>query len=74
VVRAGFGQRRKQLRNALRAGLSVSADHVEAMLREASITPERRAETLTLQEWSRLAWAWHESRSPTAARSGQGGA
>ena len=69
VVRAGFGQRRKQLRNALRAGLSLPVDQVEAMLKAADIAPERRAETLTLQDWSALAWAWHESRPPSAVRS-----
>ena len=55
VVRAGFGQRRKQLRNSLKSGLSMPAERVEAMLQAAGIAPERRAETLTLEEWGRLA-------------------
>ncbi len=55
VVRAGFGQRRKQLRNSLKSGLSMPAERVEAMLQAAGIAPERRAETLTLDEWGRLA-------------------
>jgi 16S rRNA (adenine1518-N6/adenine1519-N6)-dimethyltransferase len=57
VVRAGFGQRRKQLRNSLRAGLSLPEEQVEGMLVAAGVDPTRRAETLSLEEWSRLAWA-----------------
>jgi 16S rRNA (adenine1518-N6/adenine1519-N6)-dimethyltransferase len=57
VARAGFGQRRKQLRNALKAGLALPAEAVESGLREAGIAPERRAETLTLAEWAQLAQA-----------------
>jgi 16S rRNA (adenine1518-N6/adenine1519-N6)-dimethyltransferase len=54
VVKAGFGQKRKQLKNSLVAGLGLKGDAVEAMLREADIDPTRRAETLTLAEWLRL--------------------
>lgn len=55
VVKAGFSQKRKQLRNALSAGLSLSSDAVEALLARAGIDPKRRAETLTLEEWAQLA-------------------
>jgi 16S rRNA (adenine1518-N6/adenine1519-N6)-dimethyltransferase len=55
VVRAGFGQRRKQLRNSLRAGLGIPAEVVEGALEEAGIDPRRRAETLSLEEWGQLA-------------------
>ncbi len=58
VVRAGFGQRRKQLRNALAAGLSLSRAEVDRLLQEAGIDPKRRAETLTLEEWARLTRAY----------------
>ena len=54
VVRAGFGQRRKQLRNSLAAGLHLTAAEVEAALQRAGIDPHRRAETLSLEEWARL--------------------
>lgn len=57
VVRAGFSQRRKQLRNALAAGLGRPAREVTAALEAAGIDPRRRAETLTLEEWGRLAEA-----------------
>ncbi|MBN2306149.1 MAG: ribosomal RNA small subunit methyltransferase A [Anaerolineae bacterium] len=54
VVRAGFGQKRKQLRNAISAGLSIPKDQTDALLTGAGIDPRRRAETLTLDEWAIL--------------------
>jgi len=54
VVRAGFGQKRKQLKNALASGLSRPVAQVEADLRAAGIDPRRRAETLSLEEWARV--------------------
>lgn len=55
VVRAGFGQKRKQLHNSLRIGLSLPAEVVEAALAKAGIDAKRRAETLALEEWAALA-------------------
>lgn len=55
VVRAGFQQRRKQLKNALAGGLHPSKDDVVAALEEAGIDPRRRAQTLSIQEWAALA-------------------
>lgn len=55
VVKAGFGQKRKQLRNALSAGLRQPAQTADAWLAKASIDPTRRAETLSLAEWRALA-------------------
>ncbi len=55
VARAGFGQRRKTLRNALRGGLALPASEVEEGLLAAGIDPQRRAETLSLEEWAWLA-------------------
>ncbi len=57
VVRAGFGHRRKSLRNALKDG-GFPADAVEKALSAASITngnPQRRAETLSIEDFARLA-------------------
>lgn len=54
VVRAGFGQKRKTLRNALAAGLRLDAARVENVLLEAGVEPRRRAETLSLQEWANV--------------------
>lgn len=55
VVKAGFGQKRKQLRNALSAGLRQPAQTIDAWLAQANIDPTRRAETLSLDEWRALA-------------------
>jgi len=55
VARAGFAQSRKQLRNALRLGLSFPDDQIDAALARADIDPRRRAETLTMEEWAALA-------------------
>ena len=52
LVRAGFGQRRKMLRGALRAELG---DDVEHVLESANIDGRVRAETLTLEQWAALA-------------------
>lgn len=60
VVRAGFSQKRKQLRNSLGAGLGVTAAQAEAGLRQAGVDPQRRAETLSLEEWARVARALGE--------------
>lgn len=55
VVRAGYSAKRKQLHNALVNGLSLSRAETERWLHRAGIAPTRRAETLELEEWSRLA-------------------
>lgn len=55
LARAGFAQRRKQLKNALAIGLGVPVGETSSWLREAGIDPARRAQTLTLEEWTRLA-------------------
>ncbi len=57
VVRAGFAQRRKQLRNTLAVGLGRSPDGVATQLEGVGIDPRRRAETLSLEEWARVAHA-----------------
>lgn len=57
VVRAGFGQKRKQLANSLAAGLARNKAGVTAALLAAGIEPARRAEALSLTEWDRLCQA-----------------
>jgi 16S rRNA (adenine1518-N6/adenine1519-N6)-dimethyltransferase len=54
LARAGFGQKRKKLRNALSAGLKLSPEQVSTWLESAGIDPGRRAETLGLEEWQAL--------------------
>ncbi len=59
VVKAGFSQKRKQLRNSLAGGLQLDNTQADALLTGAGIDPQRRAETLTLPEWAAVATAWH---------------
>lgn len=54
VVRAGFSASRKQLVNSLVQGLGLPRVEVLRMLEDSGIEPRRRAETLSLEEWSRL--------------------
>lgn len=53
VARAGFSQKRKQLKNNLR-GLGLAAEPLAHALAQADIDGRRRAETLSLAEWVRL--------------------
>lgn len=53
VVRAGFSQKRKQLKNNLR-GLGFSAESLSQALSQAGVDGRRRAETLSLTEWANL--------------------
>jgi 16S rRNA (adenine1518-N6/adenine1519-N6)-dimethyltransferase len=57
VIRAGFAIRRKNLRNALSAGLRMRPQCVEAALGLANIAPSERAERLDLEDFIRLAAA-----------------
>ena len=55
LIKAGFSQKRKTLRNSLSAGLSISPARAAELLGQAGIDPQRRAETLSIEEWQRLA-------------------
>ena len=59
VVRAGFGRRRKMLGNALAA---LFGPRGQDIFDHAAIDPRRRAETLNLEEFARLARAFGETR------------
>lgn len=54
MIKAGFSQKRKTLRNSLSAGLHKPTTQIETLLHEAGIDPQRRAETLSLPEWDRI--------------------
>lgn len=58
VVRAGFGEKRKQLHNSLAHNLDLSHEETTRILTGVGITPVRRAETLTVAEWARLGRAY----------------
>jgi 16S rRNA (adenine1518-N6/adenine1519-N6)-dimethyltransferase len=52
LAKAGFGQKRKTLRNSL--GALLGREGAESLLAAAGIDPMRRAETLSLEEWGKL--------------------
>jgi 16S rRNA (adenine1518-N6/adenine1519-N6)-dimethyltransferase len=54
VIKAGFGQRRKTLRNALSGLGGLSKEDVGLALGRAGVIADRRAETLSLQEFSAI--------------------
>ena len=54
LVRAGFSSPRKQIRNSLRHGLSISSDLADGILSKANLDPKRRPQTLSLKEWAQL--------------------
>jgi 16S rRNA (adenine1518-N6/adenine1519-N6)-dimethyltransferase len=58
IARAGFSQKRKMLRNTLPAGLGVGADRIDRVLGAAGVDSRRRPETVTVDEWIRVAEAF----------------
>lgn len=60
LIKAGFSQKRKTLRNALSAGLAIKGEQAARLLESAGIDPRRRAETLALEEWQTLTQAYQQ--------------
>ncbi len=54
LVKAGFAQRRKTLKNALEAARLAPPATIAAVMAAAAIDPSRRGETLTVAEWAAL--------------------
>jgi 16S rRNA (adenine1518-N6/adenine1519-N6)-dimethyltransferase len=61
LIKAGFGQKRKTLRNSLSSGLHVSTEKAESLLKQAEIESMRRAETLSIDEWKRLCQIYYQA-------------
>jgi len=61
VVKCGFSSPRKQLHNSLAQGMGVKPAEVALLLERAGIESQRRAETLSLEEWARLYEVWAAS-------------
>ena len=57
VVQAGFRQRRKQVHNGLSRELPVDRERVTEALATCGVDPERRPQTLSVDEWACLATA-----------------
>ncbi len=59
IIKAGFLQARKKLSNALPGGLAamgrrIPREQAIAALERAGVSPDRRAETVSLAEWERV--------------------
>lgn len=54
LIKAGFGERRKQLKNSLAGGLNAEATVIDKLLSQSDIEPVRRAQELSLTEWQQL--------------------
>jgi 16S rRNA (adenine1518-N6/adenine1519-N6)-dimethyltransferase len=55
IIRGSFQMRRKQLLNTLEATLELPKERIERLARHARVDPRRRGETLTLDEFAKLA-------------------
>lgn len=62
VIKAGFGQRRKTLLNALTGIYGLNKEETGNALEQACIDPARRAETLDIKEFAALANAVFERK------------
>lgn len=67
IVHAGFSQKRKQLHNSLAHALCVPHEGVLAALAEAGIAPDRRPQTLSIEEWLRLSVLLPVAQGPQGA-------
>lgn len=54
TVKAGFSAKRKKLRSSLAGGLGMSKSDVETLLTRVDISPDVRAEDLSIEQWKRL--------------------
>jgi len=61
VVRAGFCAARKQIANSLAQGLDISKSEVLSLLEKAEVSPRKRPEDLTLEEWACLEQLFREA-------------
>ena len=51
IVKAGFSAKRKKLRSSLSGGLGIEKSDAEMFLNKAGISPDARAESLSIDQW-----------------------
>ncbi|MFI5240587.1 MAG: 16S rRNA (adenine(1518)-N(6)/adenine(1519)-N(6))-dimethyltransferase RsmA [Candidatus Saccharimonadia bacterium] len=54
LIIAGFGEKRKQLKNSLAGGLNVEINSIAKLLDKAQLPPQARAQELSLLDWQKL--------------------
>jgi 16S rRNA (adenine1518-N6/adenine1519-N6)-dimethyltransferase len=64
LAKAGFSQKRKNLRNSLSAGTSLDKNSCEQLLQSTGIDYQRRSETLSIAEWQSLALEYQRIMFP----------
>ena len=64
VVRAGFGNPRKMLRNSLSFGLHVKQEVIDQVMAKAGVDANLRPQVLSLDDWAAVTRAWQAR--PTA--------
>jgi 16S rRNA (adenine1518-N6/adenine1519-N6)-dimethyltransferase len=58
VVRAGFGNPRKQLRNSLSFGLYAKQSVIDDVMTDAGVDATLRPQVLSLKQWASITRAW----------------
>jgi 16S rRNA (adenine1518-N6/adenine1519-N6)-dimethyltransferase len=58
IVRAGFGNPRKQLRNSLSFGLHVKQEVIDQVMSDAGVDVTLRPQVLSLDDWASITRAW----------------
>jgi 16S rRNA (adenine1518-N6/adenine1519-N6)-dimethyltransferase len=64
LAKAGFSQKRKNLRNSLSAGTLLDKKTCEQLLNSAKIAYQRRAETLSIDEWKTVTLEYQKLKFP----------
>ncbi len=59
VVKAGFAERRKKLRSSLSGGLGISKEQVDRLLSACGLSPEVRAQELSIEQWKKVYSEYH---------------
>lgn len=54
IVKAGFGEKRKQLINSLSGGMNLNKEYTEKWLEQSGIDSQMRAEALSMTDWHEL--------------------
>jgi 16S rRNA (adenine1518-N6/adenine1519-N6)-dimethyltransferase len=62
IVHAGFRHPRRTLGNNLAESLGLAKEEVTRLLRDVGVAPERRPETLSLEEWAALCRSLEQER------------
>ena len=61
LAKTAFSHKRKMLHNALSGHPGLGSDGAKELLEQAGLQPDRRAQTLSIEEWGRLAEVYRSS-------------